>query len=184
MHKYPELNDKTGGRGASPGAAAAPMSTEAIIQPSLEYIAPASNFFFMAEPQRNLMSFLPSRYVTDRLIDQYWECVHYMCRIVHRPSFERQYASFWQSIQQGVEPPASLQAIVLAALLSAVVSMTEQEVVVQFGVERAHLVDSFKNGTETALAKANFLRSTKLLTLQAMVMYLASFSYSTMSHTF
>lgn len=42
----------------------------------------------------------------------------------------------------------------------------------EFGVAKASLVDNFKLGTETALSRANFLRTTKIEILQAFVMYL------------
>jgi hypothetical protein len=41
-------------------------------------------------------------------------------------------------------------------------------------MEKRTMVDNFREGTEKALAKANFLRTTKLETLQAFVMYLVS----------
>jgi hypothetical protein len=152
------------------------MTTEAIVKPGLDYIAPSSSFFFAPEPQRtSIMHYLPSKYVADRLLVQYWDAVHYMCRIVHRPSFERQYASFWESISAGIEPPASLQALVLAAMLSAIISMPEETILLEFGVAKAQFLENFQKGTEMALSRANFLRTTKLVTLQAFVMYLVGF---------
>lgn len=74
----------------------------------------------------------------------------------------------------GMEPRASFQAVLFAALLGSVVSMTDDMVRAEFGVERQTMVDSFREGVETALARANFLRTTKLETLQAFVMYLVS----------
>lgn len=49
---------------------------------------------------------------------------------------------------------------------------------------KASLVDNFKLGTETALARANFLRTTKIEVLQAFVMYLVYILYllSTLSN--
>lgn len=120
------------------------------------------------------MAYLPSKNVADRLIARYWTSVHQLCRVVHRPSFERQYTLFWQQVQSGIEPPASFQALSLATMLSAITSMSEDDVVMQFGVERKELLHSFQNGTETSLYRANFLRTTKLQTLQALVMYLVS----------
>jgi hypothetical protein len=118
------------------------------------------------------MAYLPSKNVADRLMAQYWSAVHLLCRVVHRPSFESQYNVFWHQVRSGIEPPASFQALVLAAMFSAITSMTEEAVVMQFGVDKKQLLDSFQTGTETALYRANFLRTTKLQTLQALVMYL------------
>ena len=124
--------------------------------------------------QTYLEAHLPSRMVVDELLAHYWNFVHIVARTVHRPSFERQYKNFWIRVNMGTEPRSSFQAVLFAALLSSVVSMTEDEVRVKFGMEKRTMVDSFREGTEKALAKANFLRTTKLETLQAFVMYLVS----------
>lgn len=72
----------------------------------------------------------------------------------------------------GIEPAGSVQAIVFAAMLSAVVSMSEDTILRDFGVAKQNLVENFQTATETALARANFLRTTKIETLQAFVMYM------------
>lgn len=150
-------------------------SVEDLVAPGTDYIAPSSSFFFAPEPQQtSAMRFLPSKPIADRLLARYWESVHYMCRILHRPSFEREYASLWQNVAAGSEPKPPLQALVLATMLSAVISMSEEEILLEFEVAKPDLLENFQRGTETALYKANFLRSTKLQTLQAFVMYLVS----------
>lgn len=60
--------------------------------------------------------------------------------------------------------------------------MDEATIIRDFGVSRASLIDNFRLGTETALGRANFLRTTKSETLQAFVMYLvSSFSQTRMT---
>ncbi|KAF2260959.1 hypothetical protein CC78DRAFT_380158 [Lojkania enalia] len=143
--------------------------------PGSNYVAPSSSFFFAPGVEKtSLMNFLPSKVLTDKLIEHYWKAVHIIARTVHRPTFERQYDQFWRDINAGIEPKLSFQAVVLAALLSSVISMSEERVLNEFGVSKAGLVENFKQGTEAALARANFLRTTKLETLQAFVMYLVS----------
>lgn len=124
-----------------------------------------------------LESYLPSRFVVDKLIAHYWFAVHVVSRAVHRPSFERQYQNFWIRVNMGMEPRSSFQAVLFAALLNSVVSMTEDKVRAEFCVERKIMISNFRAGTETALAKANFLRTTKLETIQAFVMYLVCSIY-------
>lgn len=72
----------------------------------------------------------------------------------------------------GVEPTGSLQAVVFAALFSGVVSMSDDAVPMAFGTSKKDLVDNFQLGTETALGRANVIRTTKVETLQALVMYM------------
>jgi hypothetical protein len=148
------------------------------LAPTQDYVAPSSNFV-LASGNSHAEDHLPARVVVDKLLSHYWFAVHAIARTVHRPSFERQYQNFWIRVNMGMEPRSSFQAVLFAALLSSVVSMTEDMVRVEFGVEKQTLIDSFREGTEAALARANFLRTTKLETIQAFVMYLVSLpSYS------
>jgi hypothetical protein len=112
--------------------------------------------------------------MVDTLMAHYWEAVHCIAKTVHRPSFERHLDKFWVNINAGVEPRISFQAVVFGALLTSIVSMPEERVLVEFGVSKHSLVDNFRQGTEATLARANFLQTTKLETLQAFVMYLVS----------
>ena len=74
----------------------------------------------------------------------------------------------------GIEPVGSLQAIVFAAMFSGVVSMPEDILMSEFAVAKKDLVENFQQGTETALVRANLLRTTKIETMQAFVMYMVS----------
>jgi hypothetical protein len=143
------------------------------MKPGATYIAPASSFFF-GQPihQTSVTDFLPSRLAAGRLISQYFTAVYPIAQCVHRPSFEKEYENFWDEVSLGIEPPNSVQAVVFAAMFSAAVSMDESTVWRDFGTPRENLIDNFKLATETALGKANFLRTTKVETLQAFVMYL------------
>jgi len=143
--------------------------------PGPDYFVPTSSFFFAPGVEKtSLMAHLPSRVLADKLMTHYWEAVHVIARTLHRPSFQRHYETFWANINNGIEPRISFQAVVFAALFSSVISMTEARVLTEYGVDKQDLVNNFKRGTEAALARANFLRTTKLETLQALVMYLVS----------
>ncbi|KAI9890592.1 MAG: hypothetical protein M1814_003790 [Vezdaea aestivalis] len=143
------------------------------LHPPPTYIAPSSNFFFGSAPsQSSLIDFLPSKPAADRLLAHYYVACHPIIRIIHRPSFDLTYALFWENVAQNIEPAGSTQAVVFAILFMAVVSMDDADIVREFGTSKHGLVDNFRLGTETALARANFLRSTKVETLQAFVMYL------------
>ncbi|EME40354.1 hypothetical protein DOTSEDRAFT_74979 [Dothistroma septosporum NZE10] len=156
-----------------PGAPKLQASPKSYIGPGPDYIAPASSFFFPGtNMSASLIDYLPSRNAADQLINQYWTAVHYMCRAVHRPTFEAQYTLFWGQITTGCEPVASVQAIIFSAMFSAAVSMTTEQIMQRFGTTKSALVDNLRSGAETALAKANFLRTTRVDTMQAFVMYL------------
>ena len=123
-------------------------------------------------------SLLPTRGAADRLIQQYFDCVHPVARCLHQPSFQVQYTEFWNHVYQNIEPRPSLQALVFAALFSASVSMDESTAMQEFGRTQKSLYEACKLGTEMALSKANFLRTTRFETMQAFVLYLVSQSSS------
>lgn len=150
--------------------------TQDYLAPGPDYVPPSSGFILAPKPRDSILEFLPTKEMTDKLVDHYWKAVHVICRTLHRPSFERDYETFWSEISIGIEPRVSFQAVVLATLLSSAISMPEDRVFSSFGVSRDSLIDNFKLGTESTLSRANFLRTTKLETLQAFVMYLVSLS--------
>jgi Fungal specific transcription factor domain len=155
---------------------------ESFLEPGPTYIAPGSGLLF-GNPgcETSVIDFLPSRPAGDRLIKQYHDAVHFIARVVHWPSFQTQYDRFWANITAGIEPSGCLQAVVFAVMFSAAVSMNEKEIAELFSVPKSNLVAGFQTATEAGLAKANFLRTTKLETLQALVIYLIPMCLSEMS---
>ncbi|KAF6840088.1 fungal specific transcription factor domain-containing protein [Colletotrichum plurivorum] len=141
------------------------------LRPGESYIPPSSGFFFGAEAQ-SFESLLPTKEAGDRLIQQYFQAVHPIARCVHRPTFEIDYQNFWDEIYNNYEPRPSTQAIMFAAWFSAAVSMDENVVYRLFGVTKTSLIERLKSATETALGKANFLRTTRVETMQAFIMYM------------
>lgn len=145
------------------------------MSPSADFLAPSSSLYFGPGFEKTtMMDYLPNKPLVDRLLVQYWQVVHPIVRTLHRPSFERKYDAFWQDIGTGIEPLRSFQAVVFGLLLQSAVSIPAEKSLTEFGAEKQDLVDNFRTGAEFTLSKANFLRTTKLETLQATVMYLVS----------
>lgn len=152
------------------------------LEPGPSFIAPRSDMLLGLSLQENtLLSLLPTKAAADKLLQQYWEACHPVARIVHRPTLEARYQLLWENIAQGIEPTPSVQAIIFATLFTAAVSMSSQDVLNIFGVDQRSLIESFQLGTESALSKAHFLRTTKTETLQAFVMYLIPMCRETIS---
>ncbi|KAJ9607207.1 hypothetical protein H2200_008279 [Cladophialophora chaetospira] len=150
-----------------------PDHTGDFLAPGSSYIAPGSGFLFGdVGSKRSLLNFLPAKEAADILVRNYFERVHFVARVVHWPSFQLHYDNFWTSVLAGLEPPAWQQSIVLAILFSAVASMPEQDVTAIFARPKQTILGNFQTGTEVALSKAQFLRATKLETLQALLVYL------------
>lgn len=150
-----------------------PDSGHDFLAPGPSYIAPGSGFIFGdVGSKRSLINFLPAKAAADILVRNYYENVHFIARVVHWPSFQLHYENFWTSVLAGLEPQAWQQSIVLAVLFAAVASMNEKEISTIFARPKSTILGNFQTGTEVALSKAQFLRATKLETLQALVIYL------------
>ncbi|KAK4220149.1 hypothetical protein QBC37DRAFT_271125 [Rhypophila decipiens] len=166
--------------GSVPSSSSSDFEIPEFLRPGASYIPPTSGFFFGQVSSPSLLHFLPNQATGDKLMMRYFEAVHPIARCVHRPSFEPVYASFWDDVNQGFEPRASVQALVFAAWFSAAVSLADDNEAAQVTslagsglfFSRSQLVENMKVGTEAALSKANFLRTTRVETMQAFVMYL------------
>ena len=150
--------------------------SDSLMEPGPAFIAPQSGFFLGTVEQTasfmDFMDFLPSRPAADRLLTHYHRSVHPIAQCVYWPSLEMSYKSFWTNIGMGIEPTASLQALIFSILFSAAVSMPEHLTMSTFGVEHRTLISSFQRTTEMALSKAHFLRTTKIETLQALIIFI------------
>ncbi|KAH0365529.1 hypothetical protein KCU65_g6014, partial [Aureobasidium melanogenum] len=144
-------------------------SQDAFLSPGPDFIVPSSNLFF---PDPVTAYFLPPRHVADRLIAQYLNAVHPVARLVHQPSFERQYNLFWSNLTNGTITPAPIQAILFAAMFSAAVSLSDDAAASFSDMSKQLLVDRLREMTEFMLSRANLLRTTKVDTMQAFIMYM------------
>lgn len=145
------------------------------MSPGIDCVAPSPNLLFgPGADDSTLLTCLPNRVLVDKVLAHYWQVVDIIVRTVHRPSFERDYQTFWKNVSIRVENRPSFQALLFSVLLISIISIPEEKVLADFGVEKQSLVDSFIQGTESALARAHLLRTTKLETLQAFVTYLVS----------
>ncbi|KAI5306304.1 hypothetical protein KEM56_001489, partial [Ascosphaera pollenicola] len=140
--------------------------------PSSTFTAPRSEIIMGPQSPYSVRDYLPSQVVCDLLFRHYLEAVHFAAKIVHRPTFEKQYRDFCGMVVRGSEPPASLQALIFAALFSAVVTYPEDDFTLKFGISQRKIMDNLQMGTEMALCKAHVIRTGKATTLQALVMYL------------
>lgn len=73
------------------------------LKPGPAYIAPSSSFFFGQGGTQSITDFLPSKLAADRLIKHYFTAVHPIAQIVHKPTFEREYDTFWDEVFLAIE---------------------------------------------------------------------------------
>ncbi|KAI0474124.1 fungal-specific transcription factor domain-containing protein [Xylariaceae sp. FL0804] len=99
----------------------------------------------------------------------YTENVDPLVKILHVPTMSkvtRELRSNMDSITPGME------ALIFAIYYSAIASMEEQEVTVNFGTDKAHMESRYRFATEQALAKADFLTTSELVVAQAFTLFL------------
>lgn len=97
--------------------------------------------------------YLPSKYVADKLLEQYWHAVHPIARILYQPSFEQRYIRLWQTLGRDSEPVASITAIVLAVLFLATISISDKESLRILAIPRQSLREQLQTGTKSALQR-------------------------------
>lgn len=143
------------------------------------YLQPSDGLMLgqTARPPTPLNMMLPTKSISDGLMEQYFRAVHPIARCVHRPSFEAHYRAFWDGVCSNFEPRPSTQAVMFAAMFSAAVSLDDKVAMQRFGFDRETLINNLKAGVESALCQASFLRSTRMETLQALIMYLVCFRH-------
>ncbi len=155
------------------------FDTESFLMPGPTYLPPSCDLFIGSGlNHRSPLDFLPTKEAADELIRQYFNAVHVVVCLVHQQTFDQVYRKFWDQMSSGIEPAASTQALVFAAMFCGAVSMAEEMIIQFFGVGKRIILNNFQSGCEHALAKANVLRSMKLETIQAFVMYLVCNPYS------
>jgi hypothetical protein len=115
----------------------------------------------------------PSHPPTDmvlRLWATYVRNVDPLIKILHRPSLERDIQIFVRSGKE-YQIPASQNALLFSIYLAAVTTLSEDDAQQQLGEGRAALTNRFRIGAERALAAADYLNSSSLVTLQAATIY-------------
>ncbi|KAI1082086.1 fungal-specific transcription factor domain-containing protein [Whalleya microplaca] len=99
----------------------------------------------------------------------YLENVDPLVKILHVPTMNkiiRELRSNMKDISPGLE------ALMFSIYYAAITSMEDAEVKMNFGAEKAQLINKYRFATEQALAKADFLVTSELITVQAFVLFL------------
>ncbi|KAF3762271.1 hypothetical protein M406DRAFT_280316, partial [Cryphonectria parasitica EP155] len=105
-----------------------------------------------------------------KLREHYFHTVDPLLKILHRPTVERQLDVFIVNPEDN-PPSPQVEALWFAIYFAAVTSLSPARCVETLGEERALLVAEYRQGVEVALARADFLNSTSLETLQALTIY-------------
>ncbi|KAI2604646.1 fungal-specific transcription factor domain-containing protein [Hypoxylon sp. NC1633] len=99
----------------------------------------------------------------------YQENVDPLVKILHVPTMNKIIRDL-RSNMNGISP--GMEALMFAIYYAAITSMEEEEVKLNFGVDKAQLIAKYRFATEQALAKANFLVTSELVVVQAFTIFL------------
>jgi hypothetical protein len=97
--------------------------------------------------------------------------VNPMTKIIHQPSLQ---LSIEKSIPDLEHMPRGLEALLFAIYGASVHSMRDGECQATFGEPRSTLQARYRLGVRRSLTKAQFMRTSDLMVLQAFVIYLVS----------
>ncbi|KAH8813099.1 fungal-specific transcription factor domain-containing protein [Xylogone sp. PMI_703] len=103
----------------------------------------------------------------------YWETfvenVNPLVKIIHVPTMNK----VIKEIQGGLDSLSkSTEALMFAIYFATITSMSSEEVQVNFGVDKPSLLKRYRFGVEQALARAGFLNTNEIVTVQAFVLFL------------
>ena len=129
-----------------------------------------SSFLF---PQKISMQSpsIPTSHQLYTFCDVYLKNVDPVLKVLHAPSLRR-YLQEGAPVLDCSPGARGLEALRFAICYAATLSMTDGECRRQIGEDREVLMAKYRAGTESALAKADFVNTVEMSTLQAMAIYL------------
>ncbi|KAK3318733.1 fungal-specific transcription factor domain-containing protein [Apodospora peruviana] len=146
--------------------------TESELEDEENTAATLDNLIFSQQP---LSSSNPLRHLSPpiplvfRLWQTFLDNFNPLVKLLHAPTTQ-QLVSDAVTAPQGPSP--STEALLFAIYLCAVTTMTDKECVDQFGESKLELLRRYSYATQHALKNARFLRSTDVVVLQALTLYL------------
>ncbi|KAI9794244.1 MAG: hypothetical protein M1816_006170 [Peltula sp. TS41687] len=134
--------------------------------------SPEAFFLFSSDAgTTDLRSFHPPSSQMRLLCDIFFSRVDPHFKVLHRPTVKACILAAAEN-RNLLDSGGGQEALVFAIYFAAITSMTQDECINYFGIDRQSLLVRYKCGCETALANTDFLNSMELSTLQAFVIYL------------
>ncbi|QSZ29398.1 hypothetical protein DSL72_003912 [Monilinia vaccinii-corymbosi] len=151
-------------------------SASTATSPSSKYDSPSQFVFDSKVTSSNISISYPSNGHRDVLFGFYFKNVHPLITIMHKPTTYLMIQTNSELFDQntGRHKFKSLEAISFSMYLAAVTSMTNEDCLEHLDEEREVLVARYKTATEIALQESDFLSSVEIVTLQALIIYIAA----------
>lgn len=117
----------------------------------------------------NLRSLHPLPSQIPFIWDVFVENVNPLTKVLHVPTMAK-------AIKEAKENldclSKSIEALLFAIYYAVVTSMSQEEVKSSFGTDKTVLIDRYRFGVEQALARAHFLSTSEVVTIQAFALFL------------
>ncbi|KKY13526.1 putative fungal specific transcription factor domain-containing protein [Diplodia seriata] len=150
-----------------PAATATPTANSSTEAPAL--VASELVLGLMLNPPGSLRLLHPQPPHIFLLWQAFLDNVNPLIKLLHAPTVQRQILKATTNLD-AVDP--GIEALMFAIYTFAVVSLSPEECQSTFGESKAELLPKFQHGTKLALHRAEFLRSSQLVVLQAYILYL------------
>ena len=109
----------------------------------------------------------PSPVIIFRLWQTFLDNVNTLIKLVHAPTLQQQLLEATSNLEQ---VPRNLEALMFGIYSMAIVSMTDDNCTKLFDEERIIVLKRFQAGTRQALQNAEYLRTSDMVVLQALVL--------------
>ncbi|KAK9366916.1 hypothetical protein V1509DRAFT_628349 [Lipomyces kononenkoae] len=136
-----------------------------------QYLEHGSLIFRHPTNRDALTSSHPQQIQIFRLWQAFVDCVNPLVKILHAPTVQQLIVEASGSL---AEISASMEALMFAIYLSSMVSLPNEECESIMGESRATLLARYSTATEQALTNAGVLRTSNMMVLQALTLYLLS----------
>jgi len=126
-------------------------------------------------PSAELRLLHPSPSNMSTLCDLYIKNCDPMFKVLHTPSLRNLVAHATSNVQN-IPSGNYVEALLFALYYAAITSLTQEECLQWFQDGRDRLLARYRTGTETSLANADMMNTKEMGTLQALLIFLVSFS--------
>ena len=131
--------------------------------------SPGPQLFYDPNQKVDLLSMHPSTAHMSVMGNIFFSRVDPVFKLLHRPSTQ---AFIYAATRDKRAITKGQEALLFAIYFAAVTALTDQECLQNFGENKNALVQRHRKGIETALPNANFLDTSDITVLQALVIYL------------
>lgn len=141
---------------------------------SSEDAAPDEVFILLGSSKKSLTSLHPSPLHIFKLWQTFLQNVNPLIKLLHVPTAQPEILEATCDLA-GISK--EFEALMFSIYCIAVVSLNKKEAQDSFGEQKAVLLSRYRRSAQLALAKADILRTSSMVVLQAFVLFLVCFDY-------